>query len=125
MGKFSNTKFTLSTPNARAKIFESFYKVWPWNKLKGPVFSGIRLESFVNFFIDKVLQVLYFPGNALLKHKVLQVDFWELYFLILHFQSLGTLSRFLTKSHVGNETMLKKFTEVSTNYGKFICNIIG
>ena len=67
MGKFSNTKFTLSTPNARAKIFESFYKVWPWNKLKGPVFSGIRLESFVNFFIEKVLQVLYFPGNAFVK----------------------------------------------------------
>ena len=66
-----------------------------------------------------------FLVTLLLKHKVLQMDFWELSFLILHFQSLGTLSQFLVKSRVGNETMLKKFTEVSTNYGKFICNIFG
>ena len=53
------------------------------------------------------------------------MDFWELSFLILHFQSLGTMSQFLVKSRVGNEIMLKKFTEVSTNYGKFICDIFG
>ena len=34
------------------------------------------------------------------------------------------MTQFLFKSRVGNETSLKKFTEVS-NYGKFICNIFG
>ena len=34
------------------------------------------------------------------------------------------MTQFLFKSCVGNETWLKKLTEVS-NYGKFICNISG
>ena len=34
------------------------------------------------------------------------------------------MTQFLFKSRVGNETWLKKLTEVS-NYGKFICNIFG
>ena len=60
--------------------------------------------------------------TLLLKQKILERDFWEVFSFILHFQSLGTMTQFLFKSRVGNETRLKKLTEVS-NYVKFICNI--
>ena len=43
-------------PNTRAEILESFYKVWPWNKLKGFVFSVIRLEGYMNFFIGMIFE---------------------------------------------------------------------
>ena len=69
-----------------------------------------------NFFI--------FLVTLLLKQKILERDFWEVFSFILHFQSLGTMTQFLFKSRVGNETSLKKLTEVS-NYGKFICNMFG
>ena len=39
-------------------------------------------------------------------------------------QTVGTMTQFLFKSRVGNETRLKKLTEVS-NYGNFIRNIFG
>ena len=49
-------------PNTRAGIFVSFYKVWPWNKLKElDVFIFVRLNGEVNFVIETFLQVLYFP----------------------------------------------------------------
>ena len=103
----------------RFRILESFDKVWPWNKLKGLVLSVIRLKSYINFFIWKVLQVLYFPWK--LKNKIWKRDFWEYCFQFLCFQSFGTMTRFFFKSRVENETWLDKLTEVS-NYGKFICN---
>ena len=37
--------------NTMVEILIAFYKVWPWNKLKGFVFSVIRLEGEVNIFI--------------------------------------------------------------------------
>ena len=43
---------------------------------------------------------------------------------ILRFQSSRTMTQFLFKCGVRNETRFKKFTEVS-NYGKLICNIFG
>ena len=73
------------------------------------------LECFCNSFI--------FLVPLLLKQKILKADYWEV-FLILHFQSLGTLTQFLFNSHARNETWLTKLTEVS-NYGKFIFNIFG
>ena len=62
-------------PNTRAEILESFYNVWPWNKLKGPMFSVIKLEVCVNFFIGKVFQVLYFSSNAVVKTENLEEGF--------------------------------------------------
>ena len=73
------------------------------------------LECFCKTFI--------FLVPLLLKQKVLKTDYWEV-FLMLHFQSLGTLSQFLFNSHARNETWLRKLTEVS-NYGKFIFDIFG
>ena len=55
------------SPNNIAEILVSFYKVWSWNKLKGLVFSVIRLENEVNFLIGKFLQFLYFPSTAVVK----------------------------------------------------------
>ena len=62
----------------------------------------------------------------LLKQKILKNDFWEVFVLILHFQSLETMTQFLFRSRVGNKTeiWLNKLAEVS-NYGKFLCNIFG
>ena len=74
------------------------------------------LNRFCKSFIFLVM--------LLLKQKILKRDFREVSFLILPFQSLGTMTQFLFKSCVGNETRLKKLTEVS-NYGKFIYNIFG
>ena len=67
-------------PNTMAAILESFYKVWPWNKLKEPVLSVIRLESYVNFFIGKVLQGLYFSSNAVVKTENLKEKFLRSFF---------------------------------------------
>ena len=62
----------------------------------------------------------------LLKQKILKKGFWEVFVLILHFQSLETMTQFLFRSRVGNKTeiWLNKLAEVS-NYGKFLCNIFG
>ena len=76
------------------------------------------LECFCKSFI--------FLVPLLLKQKILKKSFWEVLFLILHFQSLGTMTQFLFRSRVGNKTEVwfNKLTEVS-NYGKFLCNIFG
>ena len=71
------------------------------------------LERFCKSFI--------FLETPLLEQKILNKDFWEVSFLFLVFQSLETMIQFLYNFCVGNETRLKKLTEVS-NYGKFICN---
>ena len=71
----------------------------------------------MNFFIGKFLQVLYFPCAAVVKTENLQERFLRSY-------ESEIMIQFLFKSCVGNETCLKKSTEVS-NYGKFICNIFG
>ena len=67
-------------PTTRGQIWESFHKVWPWDKLKGPVFSVIRYESYVNFLIGKVLQVLCFPSNAAVKKENLKEEFLRSFF---------------------------------------------
>ena len=59
---------------------ESFYKIWSWNKLKGPVLSVIRLEGYVNFLLGKVLQVLYFRNNAVVKRENLKETFLRSFF---------------------------------------------
>ena len=60
-------------PNTRTKILVPFYKVWPWNQLKGlDVFSVIRLKGEVKFSIGKILQVLYFPSTFVVKTKNLE-----------------------------------------------------
>ena len=74
------------------------------------------LETFCKSF--------FFLVTLLLKQKILQRDFWEVSFLILRFQSLETMTQFLSISRVGNKTWLKHFSEFC-NYGKFICNIFG
>ena len=54
------------------------------------MFSVIRLEGYVNLFIGKVLQILFiFLVTLLLKQKVLDSDFWEVFSFILRFQLLG------------------------------------
>ena len=114
-------------PNNRAKILESFHKVWPWNKLKGPVFSVIRYEGYVNFLIGKVLQVLYFPSNAAVKTENLKEDFLRSFFsnfALPVIENYDPVCRKWKQVEVGNESRLKKLTEVS-NYRKFICNIFG
>ena len=73
----------------------------------------------MNFLIGKVLQVLYFPSDAAVKTENLKEEFLRSFFANLRFQSLRTMTQFL-----GNESRLKKLTEVS-NYCKFICNIFG
>ena len=82
------------------------------------MFSVIRL-AYVDFFIGKILQVFYFPSNAVVKTGNLEEEFLKSFFSL---QSLETMTQFHFKSHVGNETRLKKLTEVS-DFGKFICNI--
>ena len=67
-------------PNTMTEILESFYKVWPWNKLKEPVLSVIRLEGYVNFFIGKILQGLYFSSNAVVKTGNLKEGFLRSFF---------------------------------------------
>ena len=110
--------------NTRAEILKSIYKVWPWNKLKEPVFSIIRLEGYVNFFIGKVSQVLCFPGNSVAKIENLVEGFLRSFFPNFAHSVIGTVTQCLFKCRVGNKTRLKKLTEVS-NYGKFIWNIFG
>ena len=65
----------------------------------------------MNFLIGKVLQVLYFPSNAAVKTENLKEEFLRSFFSNLCFQSLRTMAQF-----VGNESRLKKFTEVNFNY---------
>ena len=48
-------KFKDFAANTMAEILESFYKICPWNKLKGLVFNVIRLEGEVNFSITVFL----------------------------------------------------------------------
>ena len=81
---------------------ESFYNVGLWNKLKGFVFSVIRLKCYMNFFTGMFLQVLYLPRTTAAQTMDLEEGFLRI--LILAFQSLGTMTWFLFKSHVGNET---------------------
>ena len=66
--------------------------------------SVIRLESYMNFFTGMFLQVLYLPGTIVAKTEDLEEGFLRKFFLILLFQSLGTLTQFLLKSRVGNDT---------------------
>ena len=75
-------------------------------------------------FIRIFLQVFYLPSTTIVKIEHLQEGFLRSFILILHFQSLRTVTEFLFKSFVGKETWLKKLTEVS-DYRKFICNIFG
>lgn len=64
---------TIRALYARTKILVPFYKVWPWNQLKGlDVFSVIRLKDEVKFSIGKILQVLYFPSTFVVKTKNLE-----------------------------------------------------
>ena len=72
------------SPNTRAEILVSFYKFWSWNKHKRLVFSGIRFEGEVNFFVGKFLQTL-FSSTAVVKKKILKENLWEVSLLILCF----------------------------------------
>ena len=44
------------------------------------MFSVIRLESYVNFYIGKVLQALYFPGKAFVKTENIEQEFLRRFF---------------------------------------------
>ena len=68
---------------------EKYSQVWPWNKLKGSVFSVIRLEGYVNFFIGKVLQLLYFPSNAVFKTENLREGFLRSFFFYFALPVIG------------------------------------
>ena len=72
----------------------------------------------------KFLQVLYFPSTAAIKIENLEEEFLGSFYSNLRFQLLKIMTQFLFKSRVGNETWLKKSTEVFS-YGKFICDIFG
>ena len=58
----------------------------------------------MNFFIGMFLQVLYFSSITVFKTEDLKERFLRIFFLILHFQSLGTFTQFLFTSRVGNDT---------------------
>ena len=88
------------------------------------MFSVIRLIGAVNFFIVKFLQVLYFPSTAAIKTENPEEEFLGSFHSNLRFQLLKIIPQFLFRSRVGNETWLKKSTEVSS-YGKFIYDIFG
>ena len=47
---------------------------------KGPVFSVVRYEGYVNFLIGKVLKVLYFPSNAAVKTENPKKEFLRSFF---------------------------------------------
>ena len=50
------------------EIMVAFYKIWPWNKLKQlNVLRVIRLKGEVNFFMERFLEVLYFPSTFAVK----------------------------------------------------------
>ena len=66
------------------------------------MFSIIRLEGYLNFFIGIFLQVLYLPSITVVKTE--DPEDFEVFFLMLQFQSFGTMTHFLFKSPVGNET---------------------
>ena len=87
------------------------------------MFSVIRLDYVISL-LERFCKSLIFPVTLLLKQKIFKRDFCEVSFLILRFQSLGTMTQFLFKSRIGSETRLKKLTEVAY-YGKFICNMFG
>ena len=58
----------------------------------------------MNFFIGMFLQVLYLPSTTFFQTEDLEEGFLRSFsFLILHFQSLGTMTQFLFKCRVGNE----------------------
>ena len=86
------------------------------------VLSGWRVTWISS--LEWFLKVLCLPSTTVVKTEDFEKGFLISFFLILHFQSLGTMAQFPLKSRVGNETWLKKLTEVC-NYGKFICNIFG
>ena len=56
----------------------------------------------MNFFIGIFLQVLYLPSITVVKTE--DPEDLEVFFLMLQFQSFGTMTHFLFKSPVGNET---------------------
>ena len=68
------------------------------------MFSVIRLKAYMNFFIVMFLQLLYLPNTTVGKTEDHEEGFLRSFFLILPFQSLGTMTQFLFKSRVGNET---------------------
>ena len=70
------------------------------------MFSVIRLEGYMNFFIaiGMFMKVLYLPSTTVVKTEVFEERFLRKLFLILHFQSLGTMTQFLFNSRIGNET---------------------
>ena len=78
------------------------------------LFIVIRFKGYMNFFTGMFLQVLQAEDP--------EKGFLRSLFLILYFQSLESMIQFLFKSCEGNETWLKKLTEVS-NYSKF--NVFG
>ena len=74
------------------------------------------------FLLERFCKSFIFLVMLLLKQEIFKRDFYEISFLILRFQSLGTMTQFLFKSRVGSETRFKKLKETSY-YGKFICNM--
>ena len=77
----------------------------------------------MNFFIGKLLQVLYFPSTAVVKTENFEEGFFRSFFSNFALPVIGNYEPISLPSYVGNETWLKKSTEVSSNCGKFICNI--
>ena len=86
------------------------------------MFSVIRLEGYLNFFVGMFLQVSYIPITTVVKTEDYEEGFLRTFFNFA-FHSVSCI-QFLFKSREGDKTWLKKFAEVS-NYGKFICNIFG
>ena len=67
-------------PNTRTEVLVSFYIVWPWNKVKRLLFSIIRLDGEVNFFIGKFSQAVFFPCSAVVKTENLEGGFLRSFF---------------------------------------------
>ena len=116
--KLMNKDFS---PNTREEILVSFYRVWSWTKLKGYMFSVIRLEGDLNFFIGKFLQVLFFPSIAVVKTVNLEKVFLRSFF------SNFVLPVIVDSGPVSFPISCRKWNldEEISNYSKFIRNTFG
>ena len=74
-------------PNTKAGILVAFFIVWPWYKLKEVnVISVIKLlKGEVKFYVEKMLEVLYFPSTFSDKTKNPEQLFLRRFFIILCF----------------------------------------
>ena len=86
------------------------------------MFSVIRLEGYVNFFIRKVFQVVYFTSTTVVKTENREEGFLENFFSNFALLVIGNYVP------ISLQIWSRKWDQVEEierglNYGKFICNV--